>query len=146
MIPWPITTESELFALNNYIDPDVFSCKLLSNYLILSVYFSFTCLCCLGHLLSLLSWSFVVFVVLVICCLCCLVHLCNHHSRALNYRNEASQLVLSQFSERKPRQSVTNSLYNNRSFRCNLVIFIFISNILLLLFQQTSIVNTHFTE
>ena len=66
VIPWQITTESQLFANINYINPGVylFSCKLLSNYRILNVYFSFTCLCCL-------------------------VHLCSHHSRALNYRNRA---------------------------------------------------------
>ena len=57
-----------------------FPCK-LSNYCVLNVYFSFTCLCCL-------------------------VHLCNNHSRALNYRNETFQLDLSETNERKPRQSV----------------------------------------
>ena len=53
----------------------------LVNYCVLNVYFSFTCLCCL-------------------------VHLCNNHSRALNYRNETFQLDLSETNERKPRQSV----------------------------------------
>ena len=41
IIPWPINTESQLFAYNNYINPGIylFSGKLLSNYRILNVYF-----------------------------------------------------------------------------------------------------------
>ena len=83
-----------IHVISLYIDPRVylFSCKLLSNYGILNVYF--------------LSF---VFVVVFICA-------------AWNYRNGASQLDPSQSSERKPCQSVTSHICFHKVSSCATVI------------------------